>query len=79
MGGKYRSTRLLVRGPPATGRFQYLARGRLCAVVARGRLRVVAARGSPARGHRPRVARGRFFSRARRRSVSPRGETDRGD
>ncbi|RWW19309.1 hypothetical protein GW17_00016655 [Ensete ventricosum] len=35
------------------------------------------ARGSPARRRRPRVA--RFFSRARRRSVSPREETDRGD
>ncbi|RWW24852.1 hypothetical protein GW17_00010834 [Ensete ventricosum] len=34
---------------------------------------------SPARRCRPRVARGRFFSRARRRSVSPRGEKDRGD
>ncbi|RWV91520.1 hypothetical protein GW17_00046190 [Ensete ventricosum] len=33
----------------------------------------------PARDRRPRVARSRFFSRARRRSVSPRGETDRGD
>ncbi|RZS11544.1 hypothetical protein BHM03_00042905, partial [Ensete ventricosum] len=43
----------------------------------------VAARGSPARGRRPRVTHGRgrdrFFSHARRRSVSPRGETDRGD
>ncbi|RZS29289.1 hypothetical protein BHM03_00063005 [Ensete ventricosum] len=37
-------------------------------VAARGRLRAVAARGH-----------GRFFSRTRRRSVSPRGETDRGD
>ncbi|RWV83053.1 hypothetical protein GW17_00055390, partial [Ensete ventricosum] len=39
------------------------------------------ARGSHARRRRPRVARGRgrFFSRARRRSVSPRGEKDRGD
>ncbi|RZS13980.1 hypothetical protein BHM03_00045628, partial [Ensete ventricosum] len=36
---------------------------------------------SPLAGRRPRVARGRvhFFSRARRRSVSPREETDRGD
>ncbi|RZS20672.1 hypothetical protein BHM03_00053212, partial [Ensete ventricosum] len=36
---------------------------------------------SPARRRRLRVAhaRGRFFSRARRRSVSPRGEKDRGD
>ncbi|RWW79839.1 hypothetical protein BHE74_00011857 [Ensete ventricosum] len=38
---------------------------------------------SPACRRRPRVARGRdrgrFFSRARRRSVSPREETDRGD
>ncbi|RWV82724.1 hypothetical protein GW17_00055722 [Ensete ventricosum] len=38
----------------------------------------VVARGSPARGRRPWVTRGRF-SRARRRSLSPRGETDRGD
>ncbi|RWW55016.1 hypothetical protein BHE74_00038402, partial [Ensete ventricosum] len=44
-----------------------------------GRLRTVAAHGSPAHGRRSRVARGRFFSRARRRSVSPRGEIDRGD
>ncbi|RWW18746.1 hypothetical protein GW17_00017245 [Ensete ventricosum] len=43
-----------------------LACHRLRAVVARGSLRAVAAHG-------------RFFSRARRRSVSPRGETDRGD
>ncbi|RWW31132.1 hypothetical protein GW17_00004262 [Ensete ventricosum] len=34
----------------------------------------VAACGSPARRHR-----GRFFSRARRRSISPRGETNRGN
>ncbi|RWW17306.1 hypothetical protein GW17_00018771 [Ensete ventricosum] len=36
---------------------------------------------SPARRPRPPVvvARGRFFSRARRRSISPSGETDRGD
>ncbi|RZR84211.1 hypothetical protein BHM03_00010978 [Ensete ventricosum] len=38
---------------------------------------------SPARRHRPRtrvaLARGRFFSRACRRNVSPRGEKDRGD
>ncbi|RZS29006.1 hypothetical protein BHM03_00062677, partial [Ensete ventricosum] len=34
---------------------------------------------SPACRRRPRVARGRFFSRARRQSVSPRGEKDRGD
>ncbi|RWW06792.1 hypothetical protein GW17_00029855, partial [Ensete ventricosum] len=41
----------------------------------------VVARGSPARGCCPRVShgRGRFFSRARRWSVSPRGETDRSD
>ncbi|RWW44944.1 hypothetical protein BHE74_00049256, partial [Ensete ventricosum] len=44
------------------------------------RLRVVAAaRGSPACRRRSSVDRGRFFSRARRRSVSPREETDRGD
>ncbi|RZS06385.1 hypothetical protein BHM03_00037028 [Ensete ventricosum] len=41
-----------------------------------GHLHVVTARGSPARGHCPRVTRGRFFSRARRRSISPREETD---
>ncbi|RWW33565.1 hypothetical protein GW17_00001728 [Ensete ventricosum] len=112
MGGTYRSARLPVREPPATGRFcqksavdgqlsekstvgdrlrkkkgrrrgkekkegnkEYLASAVLAsAVLARlpsppaGRLRAVAARG-----------RGRFFSRARRRSVSPREETDRGD
>ncbi|RWV98208.1 hypothetical protein GW17_00038959 [Ensete ventricosum] len=39
----------------------------------------VAVRRSPARGRRSRVAHGRFFSRARRRSVSPREKTDRGD
>ncbi|RWV76876.1 hypothetical protein GW17_00062386 [Ensete ventricosum] len=41
----------------------------------------VLARGSPARRLRPRVtsARGRFFSRARRWSVSPGREKDRGD
>ncbi|RWW27911.1 hypothetical protein GW17_00007636 [Ensete ventricosum] len=38
---------------------------------------VVAARGSPVRHHRPWVACDRFFSRARRRSVSPREETER--
>ncbi|RWW22354.1 hypothetical protein GW17_00013457 [Ensete ventricosum] len=56
------------------GKQEYLAR--LPSLPA-GRLRVVVARGSPARRRRPRVARGRFFSRARSRSVSPRGETDR--
>ncbi|RZS12313.1 hypothetical protein BHM03_00043732 [Ensete ventricosum] len=39
----------------------------------------VTAHGSPARRRRPRVAHGRFFSRARRQSVSLREETDRGD
>ncbi|RZS10872.1 hypothetical protein BHM03_00042148, partial [Ensete ventricosum] len=39
----------------------------------------VLARGLPAPRRRPRVGRGRFFSRARRRSFSPRGEKDRGD
>ncbi|RWW89035.1 hypothetical protein BHE74_00002070 [Ensete ventricosum] len=48
-----------------------------------GRLRAVFASGSPTRYRRPQVARGhgrdRFFSRARRQSVSPCEETDRGD
>ncbi|RRT73779.1 hypothetical protein B296_00025383, partial [Ensete ventricosum] len=35
---------------------------------------IVAARGSPVA-----CARGRFFSRTRRRNVSPRGEKDQGD
>ncbi|RWV94720.1 hypothetical protein GW17_00042715 [Ensete ventricosum] len=41
----------------------------------------VAAHGSPGRRRRPRVdhGRGRFFSRARRQSVSPRREKDQGD
>ncbi|RWW27591.1 hypothetical protein GW17_00007977 [Ensete ventricosum] len=34
---------------------------------------------SPACRRHPQVARGRFFSRARKRSVSPHGETDRGN
>ncbi|RRT43335.1 hypothetical protein B296_00056513, partial [Ensete ventricosum] len=44
------------------------------------RPRVITTCGSPTHRHRPRVARacGCFFSRARR-SVSPRGEKDRGD
>ncbi|RWW12742.1 hypothetical protein GW17_00023580 [Ensete ventricosum] len=37
------------------------------------------ARGSPVRGRRQQVARDRFFSCARRRSVSSHGETDRGN
>ncbi|RWW61284.1 hypothetical protein BHE74_00031666, partial [Ensete ventricosum] len=46
-----------------------------------GCLRAVVACGLPARRRRPRIARnrGRFFPRARRRSISPRGEKDRGD
>ncbi|RZR73395.1 hypothetical protein BHM03_00023669 [Ensete ventricosum] len=62
----YQSVRLLVRGPPATGRRkkeeekkEHLARTPLLLRVAR--------------------ARSRFFSHARRRGVSPRGEKDRGD
>ncbi|RZS05571.1 hypothetical protein BHM03_00036123 [Ensete ventricosum] len=45
------------------------------------RPRAVAARRSPTRRRRPRVTRGRgrFFSCVRRRSISPRGEKDRGD
>ncbi|RWW23384.1 hypothetical protein GW17_00012370 [Ensete ventricosum] len=68
MGGTYRSARLpavAARGSPAGGRRPWVACARSPPV---GRLRAVAARG-----------RGRFFSRARRQSVSPRGETDRGD
>ncbi|RWW79190.1 hypothetical protein BHE74_00012538 [Ensete ventricosum] len=42
-----------------------------------GRPRPVAAHGSPAPRRRPH--RGRFFSRARRRNISPRGGKDRGD
>ncbi|RWW22957.1 hypothetical protein GW17_00012815 [Ensete ventricosum] len=45
----------------------------------RNKTSIVAAHGSLACCSRPLVARGRFFSRARRRYISPRGEKDRGD
>ncbi|RWW06270.1 hypothetical protein GW17_00030410 [Ensete ventricosum] len=49
-------------------------------VAARGRRSGVACARSPLGGRlRAVVARGRFFSRARRRSVSPCREIDRGD
>ncbi|RZS28425.1 hypothetical protein BHM03_00062006 [Ensete ventricosum] len=84
VGGRLRKKKGRRRGKEKKeeeGNKEYLA----SAVLARlpsppaGRLRVVAARGSPARRHRPQVARGRFFSRAKRQSISPREETDRGD
>ncbi|RZS04981.1 hypothetical protein BHM03_00035400, partial [Ensete ventricosum] len=85
MGGTYRSARLPVRGPPATGRKKK-----------RGIKNTSPAPSSPACHRHSRVARarlppvgekaaavpagdncGRFFSRARRRSVSPRKEAER--
>ncbi|RZS09459.1 hypothetical protein BHM03_00040542 [Ensete ventricosum] len=77
VGGRLRKKKGRRRGKEKKKREERIPRPP--AVAARGRLRAVAARGSPVCGHRPRVAHGRFFSRTRRRSVSPRGETDRGD
>ncbi|RWW47514.1 hypothetical protein BHE74_00046486 [Ensete ventricosum] len=116
-GGTYRSARLLVRGPPATGRFRQkstvgnqlrekstvggrlrkkkgrrrgkgkkkrreerIPRPRAILACRRRRPQVACAPSPPAHRRRLRAvaARGRgcFFSRTRRRSVSPRGETD---
>ncbi|RWW52363.1 hypothetical protein BHE74_00041218 [Ensete ventricosum] len=63
-----------IRKKKEEGKKEYLARQ---PSPPAGRLRAVTACGSPARV----AARGhdRFFSRARRRSISPREETDRGD
>ncbi|RWV98551.1 hypothetical protein BHE74_00016218 [Ensete ventricosum] len=93
-GGTYRSVRLPLRGPPATGRFcqKSIVGGRLkkkSTVSGRLRKKKGRRRGKEEKKkRRKRIpcphavvarARGRFFSRARRRSVSPGGEKDRGD
>ncbi|RWW85848.1 hypothetical protein BHE74_00005446 [Ensete ventricosum] len=78
MGSTYRSVKLPVRGPPATGQFRQKSTVGGCLKKKRKRRKKEAENTSPARYPRPRTC-GRFFSRARRRSVSPCGEKDRGD
>ncbi|RWW37576.1 hypothetical protein BHE74_00057293, partial [Ensete ventricosum] len=78
MGSTYRSARLPKK--KKEGKKKYLARA-LSSPACRCRPRVAYVSSSPAGHLRVVVARdrGRFFSRARRRSIFPRGETDRGD
>ncbi|RZR84434.1 hypothetical protein BHM03_00011270 [Ensete ventricosum] len=86
IGGTYRSIRLPVCGPPTTRRFRQKSTvgGRLRKKKGRRRgkkekKKRIRKNISPPHRRRLRVARGSFFSRARRWSVSPRGEKDRGD
>ncbi|RRT42612.1 hypothetical protein B296_00057010, partial [Ensete ventricosum] len=92
-GDTYWSARLPIRGPPATGRFRQKSTigGRLrekSTVDGRLRKKKGKRRGEERIPRPPDIAarnclrtvtaHGRFFSRTRRRSVSSRGETDRG-